>query len=74
MVGVVYQEINLSSLPGIIHRHLIVLVWHKQAQMCLQAIQNAMNDFLQKILKYFIFSKFSTTLLTYSLIDAFSQA
>ena len=34
MVGVVHEEINLSLPSGIIHGHLIVLVRHKQAQMC----------------------------------------
>ena len=36
-MGVVHEEINLSSPLGIIHGHLIVLVRHKQAQMCLQS-------------------------------------
>ena len=31
------QKISLSSPSGIIHGHLIVLVRHKQTQMCLQS-------------------------------------
>ena len=33
----VHEETNLSSPSGIIHSYLIVLVRHKQAQMCLQS-------------------------------------
>ena len=67
MVGVVHEEINLSSPSGIIHGHLIVLVKHKQAQMCLQS-----DNFLKKF-KDIYFSEFSTALLTHSLTDTFSQ-
>ena len=36
-MGVVHEEINLSSPSEIIHGQLIVLVTHKQAQLCLQS-------------------------------------
>ena len=34
--AIVHREINLSSPSGIIYGHLIALVRHNQAQMCLQ--------------------------------------
>ena len=54
MVGVVNKEINLVSPSGIIHGHLIVLVRHKQAQMCLQSDPKHYEQFSTKFLKYFI--------------------
>ena len=36
-VDMVHEEISLGSISEIIHGHLIVLVRHKQAQMCLQS-------------------------------------
>ena len=45
MVGVVHKEINLSSPSGIIHGHLITLVRHKQARMCLQSDPKCYEQF-----------------------------
>ena len=47
------RRINLSSPSGIIHDHLIVLVRHKQAQMCLQSDPKRYEQFSMKVLKYF---------------------
>ena len=48
VVGVVHEEINLSSPSGIIHGHLIVLVKQKQAQMCLQSDPKCYEQFSTK--------------------------
>jgi len=55
---------NLSSPSGVIHSHLIALVRHKQAQMCLQSGPKHYERFL----KTFYFSKFSIALLIHSLM------
>ena len=66
----VHEEINLSSPSGIIHGHLIVLVGHKQAQMCLQSDLKGYEQISTKILNYFVLANF---LLPYSPTDLFSQ-
>ena len=62
--GVVHEEINQSSPSGIIHGHLIVLVRHKQAQICLQSDPKCYER---------ISTNVSSFLLPYSHTDAFSQ-
>jgi len=47
------QTINLNSPSGIIHDHMIVLVRHKQALMCLQSNPKRYEQISMKILKYF---------------------
>ena len=66
-------EINLSFPSGIIHGHLIVLVRHKLAQICVfREIQNTKNKFYE-IFKIFYFKKFSAVLLI-SLMHSFKVA
>ena len=48
----VHEEINQSSLSEIIHGHLIVLVKHKKAQMCLQTDPKHYEQISTKFLKY----------------------
>ena len=49
-----------SSSLGIIHGYLIVLVRHKQAQMCLQSDPKRYEQFSKKFKNIFYFSEFST--------------
>ena len=67
VVGVVYEEINLSSSSGIIHSHLRVLVRHKQAQMCLQSDLKCYKQISTKNLKINIYFILANFLLPYSL-------
>ena len=63
-MGMVHEEINLSLPSGIIHGHLIVLVRHKQIQMCLKSDPKCYERISMKFLKYFVLVNF---LLPYSL-------
>ena len=70
------QKINLNSPSGIIHGHLIVLVRHKQAQMCLQNDLNRYEKISTKFKKYFflfqqIFYCLTHSLIHYSLMRSF---
>ena len=71
MVGVVHKGINPSSPSGIIHGHLIVLIRHKQAKMCLQSNPIHYEQISTKILKYFILANF---LLPHSLTQSLTHS
>ena len=66
MVGVVHEEIGLSSHSGVIHSHLIALVRHKQAQMCLQSDPKCYEQISTKFLLPYSLTH-SPHSLTYSL-------
>ena len=63
VLGVVHEEISLSLPSGIINGHFILLVRHKQAQLCLQSNLKCYEQISTKFLKNY-FRKFSTASLT----------
>ena len=74
MVGVVHEEISLSSPSGIIHGHLIVLVRHKMNPNVSSEQSKMLWTNFKNYFKIFHFSKFSTTSLTHSLTHSLTRS